>query len=229
MSMVQQLDAERVRVEQSVKALQAKRERLALDAVLQKIKPSAIERIDEDILKAERELSWIADRRVAAQREAEDAAEAESIERLRGHVIGVIEMAEARVAAARQIDRALDALRLSLASAAQLGAGCWSRMAQADAEVQRGRVSAGVLAAHDFAHGALGPLLAGLLKLMEADPRLKSFISVSGVVTPQPTAEAQAKDELERLRAVLAVHCSPEAHRAARESADGRARVAANA
>lgn len=226
--MIHQLDAEKVRVEQSIRELQTKREKLALDVVRQKVKPGVVEKIDDELQKAERDLKLIASARAAAQVEAEEAAVAESVERLRGHVVGAVEMGEARVAAARQVDRALDSLRLSLASAAQLGAGCWSRLTQADAEVQWGRVSEGVLAAHGLAHGSLGPLLAGLLKLLEAEPRLKPFVAISGVTTPQPTAEARAKDELERLRAVLAVHCSPEAHSAARESAHGRSRVAAN-
>ncbi len=215
-SMIHQLDAERVRVEQSIKELQVKRERLALDVVRQKVKPNVIEKIDDELQRADRDLKLIASARVAAEAEVEEAAEAESVERLRGHVISVVELGEARVAAARQIDRALESLRVALASSAQLGAGCWSRLTQADAEVQPGRVSEGVLAAHGLAHGNLGPLLAGLLQIIDADPRLKPFVSISGVTTPQPSAEAQAQEELERLRAVLAVHCSPDAHRAAR-------------
>lgn len=219
MSMLNQLDAERVRVQQSIKEMQVKRDALALDVVRQKVKPQVIEKIDAELLKAERDLSLIASARAAAKIEAEEAAQVESLERLEEHATEVVELGKARVDAARQIDRALETLRVSLGSAALLGAGAWSRLCQADSEVQNGRVSEGVLAAHGFAHGNLGPLLAGLLALLEADPRLRGHVEVHGVTTPQPTAEAQAKDELNRLRAVLAVHCSPEAHRAAREGA----------
>jgi hypothetical protein len=219
--LLQQLDAERQRVEANIAELQAKRKQLALAS--RGKTSAAIDKIDSDLQRIDRELALIADATVAAEAEAADHAERDVVQALADHVNGALELAEGRVSAAARIDAALDELCLALGSFHALGEGAWQRAVQAGSIVDPQRLPQGIEHASGFALGGIDAVLSGLSRACRAEPRLRNRVEIHGFTDPVPTCEQRAEDELQRLRACLLVHASPAAREAASEA---RSRVA---